>query len=183
MKTLIINGSPRRQGDCAYIEQELRNRLEGEVISVSAYRDGIAPCIDCRGCQRNYGCVVKDGMKVIYDAIESCDNIILISPVYYRNLTPPMLNILSRMQVNFSSKFYHGREFVKKGKRGAFFLVGGGSGKPDMAAVTSRIILHQLGASDPLYEDGYFDTDNVMLRDLPDAGQRIDALAEWVKGM
>lgn len=183
MKTLIINGSPRRQGDCAYIEEKLKALIPGEVSVVSAYRNNISPCIDCRGCRRTNGCVINDGMRTIYDAARSCDNIILLSPVYYRNLTPPVLNILSRMQVNFSSKVFHGCDFVTKKKKGAFFLVGGGSGKPDMATVTARILLHQLGAADPLYEDGYFDTDNVMLRDLPDAEQRIEALVEWVKGM
>ena len=50
-KTIIINGSPRVNGNTAFLIAELKKHLEGEVIEISAFRSGIAPCVDCRACK------------------------------------------------------------------------------------------------------------------------------------
>ena len=50
MKTLILNGSPRPNGNTVALINELKKHLEGEVIELSAFRSNIAPCVDCRGC-------------------------------------------------------------------------------------------------------------------------------------
>ena len=76
-RTIIINGSPRPNGNTAYLIDVLRGHLEGEVIEISAFRSGIAPCVDCRGCWETAKCVVKDGMQVIYD--DDFDNIVIAS--------------------------------------------------------------------------------------------------------
>ena len=49
-RTIIINGLPRPNGNTAYLIDVLRGPLEGEIIEISAFRSGIAPCVDCRGC-------------------------------------------------------------------------------------------------------------------------------------
>ena len=46
MKTLIINGSPRPNGNTAALLRELKAQLEGEVLEISAFYDHIAPCLD-----------------------------------------------------------------------------------------------------------------------------------------
>ena len=43
MRTLILNGSPRPQGDTAHLIQALRRELPGEVEQVDAYRTSVAP--------------------------------------------------------------------------------------------------------------------------------------------
>ena len=50
MKTLLLNGSPRQNGNTVSLIRELKAHLEGEIIEISAFYSGIAPCIDCRGC-------------------------------------------------------------------------------------------------------------------------------------
>ena len=50
MKTLIINGSPRVNGNTAALIAELKKHISGEVIELSAFRSDIAPCTDCRAC-------------------------------------------------------------------------------------------------------------------------------------
>ena len=44
-KTLIINGSPRPEGNTAWLIGVLREHLEGEIMEISAFRSGIAPCV------------------------------------------------------------------------------------------------------------------------------------------
>jgi len=48
MKTLIINGSPRKNGDSMSIANEMIKYLEGEIKVVQTYYDNISPCLDCR---------------------------------------------------------------------------------------------------------------------------------------
>ncbi|MBP3443176.1 MAG: flavodoxin family protein, partial [Methanocorpusculaceae archaeon] len=83
-KTIIINGSPRVNGNTAFLIAELKKHLEGEVIEISAFRSGIAPCVDCRACWTTAKCVVEDDMQIIYD--DDFDNIVIASPVYYSTL-------------------------------------------------------------------------------------------------
>lgn len=80
-KTLIINGSPRPNGNTVTLINELKKHLEGEIMELSAFRSKIAPCVDCRGCWETAKCVVKDEMQVIYE--DDFDNIVIASPVYY----------------------------------------------------------------------------------------------------
>ena len=50
MKTLIFNGSPRKNGETAYMIRTLQENLGGDFKVVNAYRADIRPCIDCRWC-------------------------------------------------------------------------------------------------------------------------------------
>lgn len=95
-KTLIINGSPRINGDTATLIKELKKYLKGEVIEISAYRSKISPCLDCRCCTEDNICRIKDDMSLIYN--DDYDNIVLASPVYYATLPGPVLSLLSRFQ-------------------------------------------------------------------------------------
>lgn len=46
MKTLILNGSPRVNGDTESLVRIMTNNLKGEYKIVNAYRCDISPCID-----------------------------------------------------------------------------------------------------------------------------------------
>jgi NAD(P)H-dependent FMN reductase len=43
MQTLILNGSPRKNGDTASLLQYLRQYLDSEILEFSAYYDNIPP--------------------------------------------------------------------------------------------------------------------------------------------
>lgn len=182
MKTLIINGSPRPKGDTQNLISRLLPMLEGEVVQVDAYRSDIHPCIDCRACWKKPGCAVKDGMEKVYAAMQDCDNILLASPVYYRNLTPPLINILTRMQILYAAQRFHGVDLQGPGKKGALLLVGGGSGKPDMSQTTGRMLLHQLNAWDLLDPVLYLDTDKIPACDVPELDGELRKIAAFFNG-
>ena len=55
LKTLIINGSPRINGDTASLLDVLKENIDGEYRVIDAYRCSISPCLDCRFCWENNG--------------------------------------------------------------------------------------------------------------------------------
>ncbi len=147
MQTLILNGSPRKNGDTAALLKHLRKHLQGEIIEISAYNDHISPCIDCRRCKESGICVIPDKMQEVYKIIETCDNIIIASPLYFSELTGRLLDVASRLQTYYYGLQNHGHP-VKKPKRGAVLLVGGGEGDPQNAYATAVRILHYMKAKE-----------------------------------
>ena len=128
MKTLILNGSPRKNGDTASLISIITQNIEGNYRIVDAYRCNISPCLDCRYCRQNDGCIIKDAMQEIYEYIQECDNILIASPLYFSELTGKLLDVGSRLQTYFCSRYFRGEDPIKKPKKGAVILVGGGDG-------------------------------------------------------
>ncbi|MDR0818817.1 MAG: flavodoxin family protein, partial [Oscillospiraceae bacterium] len=81
MKTLIINGSPRANGDTAALIGELQKHLKDEIIVIQTYNVAVQPCTDCRYCWTNAACALQDEMQNIFKMIDEADNIILASPI------------------------------------------------------------------------------------------------------
>lgn len=146
MKTLILNGSPRINGDTAALLAEMKKHLAGEIIEVSAYHGGISPCVDCRHCWRYDGCAIKDGMQPVYEAIQDSDNLVIASPVYYSQLTGPLLSLVSRFQCYYAARRFRGVRPAIRRKHGVLVLVGGGDGSPKPAEDAADILFRQLNA-------------------------------------
>ena len=144
MKTLILNGSPRENGDTAGLIREVIRKLPGEYKVVNAYRCGISPCIDCRYCWKHNGCAIRDEMQEVYEYIQECDNILIASPVYFSELTGKLLDLGSRLQAYYCAVRFRKEKPIRKEKRGAVILVGGGDGRPDKAYSTACTLLHQM---------------------------------------
>ena len=116
MKTLIFNGSPRKNGETAYMIRTLQENLGGDFKVVNAYRADIRPCIDCRWCFDHAGCAVKDEWQEVLSYIEECDHIIMASPVYFEEVTGMLLAVMSRLQTYFSARYIRKEEPVPKKK-------------------------------------------------------------------
>ena len=144
MKTLIFNGSPRINGDTNSLIKKITEKITGEYKIVNAYRCNISPCLDCRYCRKNSGCVIDDEMQEIYLYIKECDNIIIASPLYFSELTGNLLDVGSRLQTYFCARFFRKEEPVIKSKKGAIVLVGGGDGHVDTAYSTACTLLHHM---------------------------------------
>ena len=137
MKTLVINGSPRRKGDTSYLVHLINKKLRGEVDIINVYDFGFNPCIDCRACLDNKACIFDDEMSDLIDNIERYDNIIIATPLYYNQPTGELLSLMSRNQIIFNQ----GRKL--RGKRGGVIVVGGGDSivNSSDAEKTIRIML------------------------------------------
>ena len=154
MKTLILNGSPRRNGDTAALLAALKSELHGEVIEISAYHDKVSPCVDCRYCYEHPECSIKDDMQPVYD--DDFDNIIIASPVYFGTLTGPLLSLASRLQIHFSANHIRKQPIVLRPKHGALILTGGGKGNPAAAIRHAGVVMRMVKAEFDVNADGYF---------------------------
>lgn len=160
MKTLIFNGSPRKNGDTKSIITQLTSQLDGEHKIIDAYDCGISPCIDCRYCHENNGCSIDDKWQIVDKYIEDCDNIIIASPIYFSEISGQLLVIASRVQSYWSSRFFRKKELILKKKRGGIILVGGGDGHMSTPIETSTCLLHHMNAHKVFTPICFHDTNN-----------------------
>lgn len=146
MKTLILAGSPRPDGDSMALVGALRETLAGEVDLLRCYTSGIGPCVDCRYCWTHPGCAIDDPMQALHMAIDTYDNIVVASPIYTSSLTPPLLGVVSRLQVYYAASHFRGERLVHRPKRGALLLCGGGDGSAEPAIATAEYIFRHFRA-------------------------------------
>lgn len=144
MKTLILNGSPRKNGNTAGLLKVLCDNLEGEIFVVNCYYDDISPCIDCRKCRESDSCGIDDFMQRIYKFIDKCDNVVVGSPIYFNQPTGRYLDTASRFQKYFSKEFFQKKPVEISSKRGGIILTGGGSGDPTKAIETVTLTLKMI---------------------------------------
>lgn len=105
-KILILYGSPHKNGfTCQVLKRFLRDNFEDEVEFINAYEKNVKPCIDCKKCRNNSGCIFKD-MEDIDEYFKSCEILIIASPIYNRSVPGPLKSILDRMQRYYSEKIY-----------------------------------------------------------------------------
>ena len=178
-KTLIINGSPRPDGNTAALIKEMKKELIGEVIEISAYRSDISPCLDCRRCWENAACAINDGMSIIYD--DDFDNVVLASPVYYCTLPGPVLSLMSRFQPQHVATYFHNKPIELKPKKAGLILTAGGKGNEARAEHHIMVMFKMLGAS------GYDEhraqslkTDTLPAEDDENALREARELARWL---
>lgn len=147
MKTLIFNGSPRKNGDTASLLRVFKEAIGGDIQQIDAYFCKIKPCSDCRYCWTHHGCAIRDEMQRVYTLIDEADNIVIASPIYFSELTGALLNILSRLQYLYVSKTFRATDtLTEKRRNGVILLAGGGDGAPTRAAETAACLLHQMDA-------------------------------------
>lgn len=147
MKTLIVNGSPRKNGDTVSLINEMKKYLKGEVRQIDAYYDNISPCFDCRYCWQHDSCSIKDEMQEVYQILDEVDNIILASPVYFSELTGKLLDFASRLQFFYAKKqIRKDFDFKLKKKNAVLILAGGGDGSPEPAKRSANIIFKYINA-------------------------------------
>lgn len=147
MKTLVISGSPRKNGHTMTLVNEMTTHLNGEVRIIHIYYDDISPCLDCRYCWNNTGCSIDDGMQEIYKLLNEVDNIILASPVYFSELTGQLLNFASRLQLFYVSRqIRKDKTFTLKNKNGVIVLSAGGDSRnlKERAIESANIIFRHM---------------------------------------
>jgi multimeric flavodoxin WrbA len=110
-KILIINGSPRKNGNCAFLIQSLvkgvkENGGSFEIINLQELK--IAPCNACDACRKNKtrSCTVKDDMVPLYAKVAQADAIVFATPTYWFNLSAQTKLFIDRLYAVENEKVY-----------------------------------------------------------------------------
>ncbi len=129
MKALILMGSPHKNGDTAVLVEDFMKNFKGDSKIIYLYshlqEKGIKPCIDCGYCKKEKGCIIPDDFKELL--ADDYDVLVIASPIYMSNLTPPLWSVISRFNYVFNNKQNLSSTITFKEKIGVVLLVAGGS--------------------------------------------------------
>ncbi|WP_303436817.1 flavodoxin family protein [uncultured Oscillibacter sp.] len=100
MKVLMINGSPRPNGNTAVALREMETVFKAEGIETEIIQVGnkaIRGCIACGKCAEKGKCVFDDAVNEIAPKFEACDGLVVGSPVYFASANATLVAFLTRL--------------------------------------------------------------------------------------
>ncbi len=118
MKVLILNGSPKTNGNTMTAISEMVNVFDSEGVESEVIHVGnkdIRGCVSCNSCAVKGKCVFDDVVNEIAPKFEACDGLVLASPVYYASANATLIACLDRL--------FYSSSFDKTMKVGASIVV------------------------------------------------------------
>lgn len=100
MKVLMLNGSPKANGNTYTALLEIGKQLNKENIEYEIVQIGGAPMRDCIGCGRctENGCIFSDdGVNEFIAKAKEADGFVFGTPVYYAHPSGRILSFLDRV--------------------------------------------------------------------------------------
>lgn len=100
MKVLILNGSPRVNGNTTIAVNEMVSIFTAEGVEAEVMQIGnqaIRGCIACGSCSKNGKCVFDDVVNEIAPKFETADGLVIASPVYYASANATLIACLDRL--------------------------------------------------------------------------------------
>ena len=100
MKVLMINGSPRPNGNTSLALREMETVFKAEGIETKIIQIGnkaIRGCIACGKCAKKGKCVFDDAVNEIAPKFEACDGLVVGSPVYFASANATLVAFLTRL--------------------------------------------------------------------------------------
>ena len=100
MKVLIINGSPRVNGNTTIAIREMEqvfaeNGVETETVQIGM--KDVRGCIACGRCAETGKCVFDDVVNELAPKFEAADGLVIASPVYYASANATLIACLDRL--------------------------------------------------------------------------------------
>lgn len=100
MKVLMLNGSPRKNGNTAAALQQMEAIFAQEGIEAQTVLVGgksIRGCIACNSCTMTGKCAFDDIVNELAPVFEQCDGLVVASPVYYGSANATIIALLDRL--------------------------------------------------------------------------------------
>lgn len=118
MKVLILNGSPKPNGNTATALKEMekvfeKNNIEYENILLG--NQAVRGCVSCGTCGEKGKCVFDDVVNELAVKFEQADGLVVASPVYYASANATLVAALDRL--------FYSSHFDKRMKVGASVVV------------------------------------------------------------
>ena len=118
MNVLMINGSPRPNGNTATALNEMVKIFDADGIKTDVVQIGnkdIRGCIACGACYEKGKCVFDDVVNELAPKFEEADGLVIASPVYYASANATLIACLDRL--------FYSTHFDKTMKVGASVVV------------------------------------------------------------
>ena len=92
MKILVLNGSPRPQGNTAKMTAAFKEAASAAGHKVMEFRVAAMDIKGCLACEYCHGkgageCIRKDDMQKIYSELKDTEMLILAAPIYYHGIS------------------------------------------------------------------------------------------------
>ena len=100
MNVLMLNGSPRTNGNIALAFQEMEQVFRENGIGVENIQLGkqvIRGCIACETCRKTKKCVFDDIVNKLAEKFEAADGLVIGSPVYFGSANGTLMAALQRL--------------------------------------------------------------------------------------
>ena len=116
MKILVLNGSPRPNGNTTKMIRAFREGVESvghSIDVVDVARKNIKGCLACEYChgKGNGECVQKDDMQEVYALLKEADMLVLASPIFYHGFSGQLKCTIDRF---YSAAYPTGPKNLKK---------------------------------------------------------------------
>lgn len=100
MNVLILNGSPRVNGNTSVAVREMEQIFEAAGVAVETVQLGqkdIRGCIACGQCAKTGRCAIDDIVNELAPKLEAADGLVVASPVYYASANATLIACLDRL--------------------------------------------------------------------------------------
>jgi multimeric flavodoxin WrbA len=133
LKICGIIGSPKKNGNVDLLVSQILKGAESRGAEASKiYLNDlqIKPCQSCGVDPHPKLCLFDDDMRIIYDVLQSCDAVVLGSPVYFDTVSAQVKLMIDRCNcimpyVKRPDGSYSFEQRIKKPKKGVFVAVAG----------------------------------------------------------
>ena len=100
MKVLMLNGSPRKEGNTFIALREMeeifhQEGIETEIVPVG--NQAVRGCVACYYCKENGKCVFDDLVNETAPKLEACDGLVVASPVYFGSANATIVAFMDRL--------------------------------------------------------------------------------------
>jgi len=97
---VIVNGSPRLDGNTSTLLNAVARGAEDGGAAVTFYtlfKMKFMACQGCFYCRVNDDCVIKDGLHELLQRIKTAHGVVVGSPIYMMQMTGPVKNMYDRL--------------------------------------------------------------------------------------
>lgn len=143
-KIVILNGSPRKNGNTSALVKAFTEGAENAGNTVTTFFLDSMNIHGCKGCFGGHSnqacpCVQQDDMSKIYPVVKDCDVIVLATPLYYWNMSGQIRTAIDRL---FALEEGDGNFLRGNGKASVLLMAAEGHGFDDVLLYYNHLIEH-----------------------------------------
>lgn len=143
-KIVILNGSPRKNGNTSALVRAFTQGAESAGHTVTAFFLDSMDIHGCKGCfgghsDRDCPCVQRDDMAEIYPAVRDSEVVVLATPLYYWNMSGQLRTAMDRLFALEEG----GKNLLRgNGRASALLMAAEGSGFEDVVTYYDHLMEH-----------------------------------------